>query len=484
MGESLWYCYWPEAIKTPSYWQSPTIVTDFMLPAYLVLLVAVIVTIQTVEFLLKRLHQPRVVAEILSGVLLGPSVLGQFFPNVYRLPPEQNYGILSTVASFALLFYVFTVGLELDVNALRELGKNALTLAVAGMALPFAVSSVAIYLLDLQPLLSRRSVEPLVFHIFFGISVSISGFSVLARMITELKLLSSSVGPLAMASAVISSMLSFMLLAVCVAFSVRREDEVSMEAIVHNDFFTVMTVASALATVVAAPVVTLTYKQSRPHHTADGELVEGNPNVRTVNMNILSDPPCTVAIFIDRLPGGVKRFCTHRSVAVLFFSGPNDREALAYAARMAEHPGINLTVVRFVEGASSVPATPRHESPEEESLERDLQRTRDEEMLNEFRMRFVSDETVLYTEKVASNSEETVAVTYDLYVVGRGRRVASPLTAGLEEWAECPELGPIGDLLISADFGMVSVLVMMQQHAGKGTAGDSAGAAPPAFQNF
>ncbi|XP_010932717.1 cation/H(+) antiporter 15 [Elaeis guineensis] len=808
MGDSIWYCYWPEGIKTPPSWKSTTILTDFMLPAYLVQLVVVIVTIQTVEFLLKPLHQPRIVAEILSGVLLGPSVLGYFFPNVHRLPPEQNYFILSTVGNFALLFYVFMVGLELDVNALRELRKKALTLAVAGMALPFVVSSAATYLLDLHSLLSRKTVKPVVFYIFFGITVSISGFPVLARMITELKLLNSSVGPVAMASSIISSMLSFMLLAICLAFGVRLDQEASLEAavwailssagfligcffvvrpavrwmlgrraegdergsememgvllagaaaagfiadvigmnwvfgafayglaipngplataliqrlelfmvhlmmplfffcsglvanlqtilsppgairlvavfavtvlvkvlgtvlaayrysiplhesltlgflaiakgplhliilkvgkdakIVLNDFFTVMTVASALATAVVAPLVTWTYKPTRPlighrrrqlersrpdaelrmvacvhstrhvhsitrlldfsnptkrspifvcalhlveltgrasamlimhhgagadqnrgdkahphgqaqsesiiaafhsyeqhaagvsiqtltafsspntmhedvcslaeerraslivlpfhkHPTADGQLVEGSPNVRTVNQNILSDPPCSVALFVDRSPGGARRFCAHHSVAAFFFSGPDDREALAYAARMAEHPAVNLTVVRFVEGATSLSTTPLHDSSEEETLERDAQRMRDDEMLNEFRLRFVSNETVLYTEKVVSNSEDTVAVVrsmeavYDLYVVGRGRRVASPLTAGLEEWTECPELGPIGDLLISPDFrALVSVLVV-QQHAGNGTATDRAEPPQPVFQNF
>lgn len=73
-----------------------------------------------------------------------------------------------------------------------------------------------------------------------------------------------------------------------------------------------------------------------------------------------------------------------------------------------------------------------------------------------------------------SNAEETVAVIrgvdgiQDMYVVGRGHGKESPLTAGLTDWSECPELGPIGDLLASPDFGTTASVLVLQQ--GKGGA--------------
>ncbi|KAI0498153.1 hypothetical protein KFK09_021394 [Dendrobium nobile] len=203
-------------------------------------------------------------------------------------------------------------------------------------------------------------------------------------------------------------------------------------------------------------------------HTVDGGMEVIHPAIRTLNANVLKHARCSVGVLVDRglsSAAGVNRLHHLRHVVVLFFGGPDDREALAYAWRIAEHPAVALTLLRFLaEGEAAV--------------------DQDEEYVSEFRVKFVNDESVLYVEKIVSNSEETVEVIRglmegerpDLCVVGR-RIGASKLTTGMEEWSECPELGPIGDLLASLDCGAgvaaTSVLVV-QQYVGEGNLGDVA----------
>lgn len=224
--------------------------------------------------------------------------------------------------------------------------------------------------------------------------------------------------------------------------------------------------------------------------TVDGGMEATNPAFRTINQNVLANAPCSIGILVDRGLTGSTRLAANQiahHVAVLFFGGPDDREALAYAWRMCEHPGINLTVMRFIPGENVIETTTgdaarRTQSGREiltVSTDNDREKQADEDYINEFRARTMNDPSVLYTEKVVNHGEETVAAIrsidaiHDLFIVGRGQGVISPLTAGLTDWSECPELGAIGDLLASSDFAAAYSVLVLQQYVGIEAIGDA-----------
>ncbi|XP_064953485.1 cation/H(+) antiporter 15-like [Musa acuminata AAA Group] len=234
--------------------------------------------------------------------------------------------------------------------------------------------------------------------------------------------------------------------------------------------------------------VTLIILPFHKQQTVDGGMEPINSSIKVLNANVLNASPCSVGILIDRGLSSKARMAhgqqySHR-IALLFFGGPDDREALAYAWRMAENPSINLTVVRFIAGdQADVPQSPATTPPPPTAqdsrtisivTDSTQEKQLDEEYLNEFLLGNIGNESLLYTEKVVNSTEETVAAiqsmesVHDLYVVGRSQRDAAlTLTAGLTEWAECPELGPIGDLLASSDFATtISVLVVHQYTGG------------------
>ncbi|CAD6334857.1 unnamed protein product [Miscanthus lutarioriparius] len=188
-----------------------------------------------------------------------------------------------------------------------------------------------------------------------------------------------------------------------------------------------------------------------------GEDVENlGPEWRAVNRRILREAPCSVAVLVDRGFGGGEQVSSEQvahGVCVVFFGGPEDREALELAGRMAEHPGVQVTVVRFVDGK---------DGSEEQSEELD------EAAVAEFRQRMGS--LVRFEERVVVGNviEEVVSIgksrEYGLVVVGKGR-LPSPMVSQLAvRPAEHPELGPIGDALASSGHGVTSSVLVVQQH--------------------
>ncbi|XP_057740867.1 cation/H(+) antiporter 15-like [Arachis stenosperma] len=221
--------------------------------------------------------------------------------------------------------------------------------------------------------------------------------------------------------------------------------------------------------------------------TVDGGMEATNMAFRTINQNVLANAPCSVGILVDRGLNGSNRLAANQvsyHVAILFFGGPDDREALCYGWRMLEHSRICLTIVRFVQGkqVSGHIRRPSIGTSEPSVLtvetEKDIQRQLDENLLHDFRMRFQEDVSVDYFEKVVNNGEETVAAIrtmddiHDLFIVGRGQGIISPLTAGLTDWSECPEIGAIGDLLASTDFAATASVLVVQQYIGPSLHGE------------
>ncbi|KAJ7969435.1 Cation/H(+) antiporter like [Quillaja saponaria] len=221
--------------------------------------------------------------------------------------------------------------------------------------------------------------------------------------------------------------------------------------------------------------------------TVDGGMEATNPAFRIVNQNVLANAPCSVGILVDRGLNGSNRLAANQvshHVAVLFFGGPDDREALAYAWRMSEHQGISLTIMRFSQGQNAVGQVSADTiEPKLLTVEtdRDRERQLDDEYIHDFMMKNASDESIVFIEKVVNNGEETVAAirsmenVHDLFIVGRGQGMISPLTAGLTDWSECPELGAIGDLLASSDFAATVSVLVVQQYVGVGPLVDGIG---------
>ncbi|XP_020570829.1 cation/H(+) antiporter 15-like [Phalaenopsis equestris] len=182
--------------------------------------------------------------------------------------------------------------------------------------------------------------------------------------------------------------------------------------------------------------------------------------LRSAIPKILAQAPCSVGLLVHQglqepLFNSPSKFQQH--IGVLFWSGPDSREALAYASQMARHSGVNLTVTRFFAAS--------------EEVQNKTQALLDDEVMAVFQLENAGNERVTVQEIVVEDMEHAICVIrevgcggYDFVVVGLRFGWRSPVLERLEEWCENPELGVIGDVMASLEFDRCfSVLVVQQK---------------------
>jgi len=154
----------------------------------LAILLAQIVTIILVArlfgWICKKIGQPSVIGEILAGIVLGPSLIGMYFPGFTNfLFPVESLGNLQFLSQIGLILFMFIVGMEIDMNVLKNKAHDAVVISHAGIMVPFSLGMGLAYFIYQS--FAPVGVTFTSFGLFVGIAMSITAFPVLARIVQE-----------------------------------------------------------------------------------------------------------------------------------------------------------------------------------------------------------------------------------------------------------------------------------------------------------
>ncbi|GHV43188.1 cation/H(+) antiporter [Bacteroidia bacterium] len=191
---------------------------NFMSPFAILLaqIIVVLIVARLLGFLFKKIGQPAVIGEILAGIVLGPSLIGYYFPEFFNfLFPQQSLNNLNTISNIGLILFMFVVGMELDMSVLREKINESVAISQAGIIFPFAIGMGLAYFLYAR--FAPPTVPFLSFALFVGVSMSITAFPVLARIAQERGLHKTKLGTVILACAAINDIMAWCILAVIIA---------------------------------------------------------------------------------------------------------------------------------------------------------------------------------------------------------------------------------------------------------------------------
>jgi Kef-type K+ transport system membrane component KefB len=189
-----------------------------LLISALVALATIIVFTRVVGYLFQRIGQPAVIGELVGGILLGPSLLGSIAPDVYAaLLPSAVMPLLRIHAQIGVILFMFLVGLELDRRMIRQSGRATVAISQASILLPFALGFGLASVL--YPRLSPASVPFPPFALFLGVSMSVTAFPVLARILRDRGISRTRMGTMALACAAVGDVTAWCLLALVVSVS-------------------------------------------------------------------------------------------------------------------------------------------------------------------------------------------------------------------------------------------------------------------------
>ena len=189
---------------------------SYPLAILLLQIITIILVARAFGIFFKKIGQPSVIGEIVAGIVLGPSLVGPYFPEFSAfLFPASSLPNLGVMSQIGLILFMFVVGMELDLKVLKNQAQDAVVISHASIVFPFALGVGLAYFIYTQT--APEGVSFLSYSLFIGISMSITAFPVLARIVQERGLTKTKLGAIVITCAAADDITAWCLLAAVIA---------------------------------------------------------------------------------------------------------------------------------------------------------------------------------------------------------------------------------------------------------------------------
>ncbi len=193
--------------------------SNLQLTLYFFVQLAVILTAcQIVGLVARRLGQPQVVAEMIAGLILGPSLLGLLAPEIFsRIFPPDSMRVVFPVSQLALAAYMFVVGLDFHLDVVSRRMRSAVAVSIAGMVTPFLLGGALGWFFHQHTSLFPEKTSLTAATVFLGASMCITAFPVLARILQFKKLTGTTMGAISLGAGALNDAAAWCFLALVFA---------------------------------------------------------------------------------------------------------------------------------------------------------------------------------------------------------------------------------------------------------------------------
>ncbi len=189
----------------------------------LLALAALLTCAHGVGFLFQQLRLPRVIGEIMGGLLLGPTVAGQLLPDFYRTVFGSNWNanvMLTAIYKLGLILLLFCSGMEIRSSFAAAERRAAAWITATGTVLPFGIALALGPLVDLSSFHgAARSLEtfPLAFNLVIAIAIAVTSIPVVSKIFLDLDLVDTPFARIVLSAAVIEDIILYVILAIALS---------------------------------------------------------------------------------------------------------------------------------------------------------------------------------------------------------------------------------------------------------------------------
>jgi Kef-type K+ transport system membrane component KefB len=208
---------------------------------FLLILLLILIPARFLGEICRRYKLPAIIGEIFAGIIVGPTLLGTVFPelfkNIFIVAPAAS-GAFDGIANIGIILLMFIAGFEVDLKQIRRNGKQAIAISLSGILFPFAIGFLTVWVLFKSHFANGIN-NQLVTSLFFGTALSITALSVITKILLDLDILKTRIGNIVLTAAMVDDFLGWILFSIIIQMMNSGKEQVSFWSVISVVLFAV-----------------------------------------------------------------------------------------------------------------------------------------------------------------------------------------------------------------------------------------------------